>query len=173
VQARSDGRGKGSEFIVRLPLAEQPAEAPPQKIIPARIARSRRVLVVDDNEDSARTLGVLMASHGHEVQHCVSARAALELAEKQLPDVAFLDLNMPEMDGYELARRLRAQPGGSLVRIVAVTGMGRETDVARTRDAGFDAHLTKPADPDSVLHLAELLDDDTVVPFPPARSRQE
>ena len=173
VQARSDGRGKGSEFIVRLPLAEQPAEAPPQKIMPARIARSRRVLVVDDNEDSARTLGVLIASHGHEVQHCVSARAALELTEKQLPDVAFLDLNMPEMDGYELARRLRAQPGGSLVRIVAVTGMGRETDVARTRDAGFDAHLTKPADPDSVLHLAELLEDDTVVPFPPARSRQE
>jgi CheY-like chemotaxis protein len=97
----------------------------------------------------------------------------MELAEKQLPDVAFLDLNMPEMDGCELARRLRAQPGGSLVRIVAVTGMGRESDVARTRDAGFDAHLTKPADPDSVLHLAELLDDDTVVPFPPARSRQE
>jgi CheY-like chemotaxis protein/two-component sensor histidine kinase len=169
VQARSEGRGKGSEFIVRLPLAEAAAEALPQLAAPALTVRSRRVLVVDDNEDAARTLGVLIAAHGHDVKHCFSAREALQISEQELPEVAFLDLNMPEMDGYELAKRLRARPGGSLIRIVAVTGMGRESDVTRTREAGFDAHLTKPADPDAILRLTTEEPDGTVVPFARAR----
>jgi CheY-like chemotaxis protein len=173
VQARSEGRGKGSEFTVRLPLAEPVVEAAPPRIAAAPPVTARRVLVVDDNEDAARTLSVLLGSHGHEVKHCFSARAALELAATELPDVAFLDLNMPEMDGYELARRLRALSGGSLMRIVAVTGMGRESDIARTREAGFDAHLTKPADPDTVLRMAEVVIEDTVVPFQRTRIGEE
>jgi signal transduction histidine kinase/CheY-like chemotaxis protein len=174
IQARSDGRGKGAEFIVRLPLADQPAEAPPRQVVTESVRSARRILVVDDNEDAARTLSVLLEAHGHEVRHCFSAQAALEIVGDPLPDVAFLDLNMPGMDGYELARQLRARPGGSLMRIVAVTGMGRDTDVARSREAGFDAHLTKPADPDAVLRLAANAPGDrTVVPFPPARGRQE
>jgi signal transduction histidine kinase/ActR/RegA family two-component response regulator len=172
VSARSDGRGKGSEFIVRLPLAGQAAEAPAARITPVRSGKSRRVLVVDDNEDAARTLSALLAAHGHDVVHCFGARQALEATETRLPDVAFLDLNMPGMDGYELARQLRARPGGSLIKIVALTGMGRESDVARTREAGFDAHLTKPADPEVVMRMAEGFEDATVVPFPRSRGAE-
>jgi signal transduction histidine kinase/ActR/RegA family two-component response regulator len=172
VQARSEGRGKGSEFIVRLPLAAQAtAENPPQRLPAPLPANTRHVLVVDDNEDAARTLGVLLESHGHDVRCCFSAAQALDAVADGLPDVAFLDLNMPHMDGFELARRLRARPGGGSMRLVAVTGMGRESDVTRTREAGFDAHLTKPADPDRILQLAQpgRLDQGTIVPF--ARSR--
>jgi signal transduction histidine kinase/CheY-like chemotaxis protein len=174
VHARSEGRGKGSEFIVRLPLADQPADAPPRQVPAETGISARLILVVDDNEDAARTLSVLLEAHGHRVQHCFGGQAALDLIGDALPDVAFLDLNMPGMDGFELARRLRGRPGGSLIRIVAVTGMGRESDVARSREAGFDAHLTKPADPEAVLRLAhDLRDEPTVLPFPAGRARQE
>lgn len=169
VQARSDGRGQGSEFIVRLPLAERPIEAPTARVAATEARRPRRILVVDDNEDAARTLGVLIRASGHDVRFCFSAREALEAIEDGLPEVAFLDLNMPEMDGYELARRLRERAAGRPMRIIAVTGMGRESDVTRTREAGFDAHLTKPADPDIVLRMADGFDD-TVVPFPAVRA---
>ena len=174
VEARSEGRGQGSEFIVHLPLAEQSLESPPQRLAPAPSGKSRRVLVVDDNEDAAITLGAMLTAHGHEVRHCFSAQEALNITEGALPEVAFLDLNMPGMDGYELARRLRSRAGGSSVRIVALTGMGRESDIARTRETGFDAHLTKPADPDSILRLTEAgPDEHIVVPFPRSRIRQE
>jgi CheY-like chemotaxis protein len=174
VEARSEGRGKGSQFIVRLPLAEQSADSAPLRLAPVASLVTRRVLVVDDNEDAAVTLSALLGSHGHEVRHCFSAAEALSAIENFLPEVAFLDLNMPGMDGYELAKSLRARPGGSLVRIIAVTGMGRETDIARTRETGFDAHLTKPADPDALLRLAAgSPEGETVVPFTRPRSRQD
>jgi signal transduction histidine kinase/CheY-like chemotaxis protein len=175
VEARSEGRGKGSQFIVRLPLAAQSEEVPVPRLASAPTGAMRRILVVDDNEDAAITLNALLAAQGHDVRHCFNAAEALEISADRLPEVAFLDLNMPGMDGFELARRLRALPGGSLIRIIALTGMGRESDIARTRELGFDAHLTKPADPDAILKLASslALGDETVVPFTRVRTRPD
>ena len=167
VEARSEGRGKGAEFIVRLPLAAAPAEK--VTALPARISApaTRRVLVVDDNEDGARTMGALLTAQGHAVSIYFNAQEALAFATTSLPDLAFLDLNMPGMDGFALAQKLRALPGGDVIRLVAVTGMGRQEDLARSREAGFEIHLTKPADPEVVLRIAEQdsHSDANIVPF--------
>jgi signal transduction histidine kinase/CheY-like chemotaxis protein len=173
VEARSAGRGRGSEFCVRLPLAMAPAAA---VAAPARslvIPTTRRVLVVDDNEDAARTLGALLTAQGHEVSVYFSAQDALVAVTVVMPDVAFLDLNMPGMDGFALARRLRALAGGQAMRLVAVTGMGRQEDHARSQEAGFDLHLTKPADPETILRILdqEASSDGNVVPFSRPRAR--
>jgi len=113
-------------------------------------------------------MGALLAANGHDVRVFFAASDALAAASENPPDIAFLDLNMPGMDGFELARRLRDLPSGQQIRLIAVTGMGREADVMRTRAAGFDAHLTKPADPERLLELAAVAGADahTVVPFP-------
>jgi signal transduction histidine kinase/ActR/RegA family two-component response regulator len=175
VEARSDGRGTGAEFTVRLPLAAAPAESSPTLAVTVATPSLRRVLIVDDNEDAARTLAALLAAQGHEVNVFFNARDALEFAAASLPDVAFLDLNMPMLDGFALAQRLRLLPGGSAVRLVAVTGMGRQEDHVRSREAGFDIHLTKPADPDVVLRIAALdsYPDAKVVPFTRPRAATE
>jgi signal transduction histidine kinase/CheY-like chemotaxis protein len=156
VEAHSEGPGRGSEFIVRLPRAEMAeegaAEAPP--LLPHPEADSKRILVVDDNEDAAQSMGELLRAHGHEVKVFSDAHEAWAAAAAQSPQVAFLDLNMPDMDGFELARQIRRTPWGENARLVAVTGMGRESDVAQSSAAGFDSHLTKPADPERVLSLA-------------------
>lgn len=167
VEARSGGPGTGAEFIVRLPLSRTAGDVVASTLITPAKARGRRVLVVDDNEDGARTLGALLDSNGHDVAVYFNGRDALAAAAKTPPEIAFLDLNMPDMDGFALARALRELPSGQVMRLIAVTGMGRETDVARTRAAGFDAHLTKPADPDRLFELAASAgaDSHTVVSF--------
>jgi CheY-like chemotaxis protein len=168
VEARSDGAGKGAEFIVRLPLAAATPEI--ASVRPEVGARrgGRRVFVVDDNEDGAQTLGALLTANGHDVGVFYAAQTALAAATENPPEIAFIDLNMPVMDGFELARRLRDLPAGQTIRLIAVTGMGREADVARSRAAGFDAHLTKPADPEKIEELAAAAGADahTVIPFP-------
>jgi signal transduction histidine kinase len=155
IEARSAGHGKGSEFIVRLPLARAPAppvEQPaPQKQDPAE---RRRVLVVDDNVDAAQTLADFLRLLGHRVESAVDGEGALRIAEVLHPDVAFIDLNMPRMDGVEVARRLRVTPWGRSARLVALTGMGQQSDIARTREAGFDEHLTKPANLERISRIA-------------------
>jgi CheY-like chemotaxis protein len=172
VEARSDGIGKGSEFIVRLPLSHAAGEPAAVRAGTGIAGGGRRVLVVDDNEDGAQSMGALLAANGHDVQVFCNAAEALADAAANQPDIAFLDLNMPGMDGFELARRLRELPSGQQIRLVAVTGMGREADVMRTRAAGFDAHLTKPADPERLLEFAAgAADAHTVVPFPRSRAR--
>jgi signal transduction histidine kinase/CheY-like chemotaxis protein len=172
VEARSDGPGKGSEFIVRLPLAETAEEAPHAQATPAPHfdARGNRIVVVDDNEDAARSLGELLREQGHEVDVFFNAGDALAAASAHPPEVAFLDLNMADMDGFELARRIRRTEWGRRTRLVAVTGMGRQTDVSQSTAAGFDAHLTKPAEPERVLSLAAMPLErrDNVVVFPHA-----
>ncbi|HEX7054665.1 MAG TPA: ATP-binding protein [Burkholderiales bacterium] len=155
IEARSAGRGRGAEFIVRLPLAAAPGEqgkareARPQPP-PAR----RRVLVVDDNVDAAQTLAQYLRMDGHRVESALDGEAALRIAEVLHPDVAFIDLNMPRMDGVEVAKRLRVTAWGKHARLVALTGMGQPADIARTREAGFDEHITKPADLKRVARLA-------------------
>jgi signal transduction histidine kinase len=144
VVARSAGLGRGSAFEIRLPLVERPsgeaAEAGTHR------PTSRRVLIVDDNRDAADSLALLLELEGHEVCAVYSAPAALEHARRFNPSVVLLDIGLPEMDGYEVARRMRAMPELRDVRLVAVTGYGQAEDRRRTRDAGFDDHLTKPVD---------------------------
>jgi PAS domain S-box-containing protein len=149
VEARSEGEDKGSEFTLRLPLAPgavPPAEAP--AAAPARAMAARRVLIVDDNADAAATLELLLQSLGHETRVAADGTAALEAAGSFQPDLVLLDIGLPGIDGYEVARRLRAQ--GRPLRIVAVTGWGSEADRRRSQEAGFDMHLVKPLDPDEL-----------------------
>jgi PAS domain S-box-containing protein len=148
VTARSAGLGQGSTFEIRLPLIERQNTAAPATSAP-KMAPAR-VLIVDDNQDAANSLALLLELEGHEVAAVYTAAAALEQALSFIPSIVLLDIGLPEMDGYEVARRLRAMTELSAVRLVAVTGYGRAEDHKRTREAGFDDHLTKPVDLSSV-----------------------
>jgi CheY-like chemotaxis protein len=117
-------------------------------------ARSLRILVVDDNADAADSIAMLLSMEGHETRAVNTARAALLAVPDFEPDVVLLDIGLPEMDGYEVAQRLRAQNGRRHLRLVAVTGYGQPGDRRRSRAAGFDAHLVKPVEP---ALLSELL----------------
>jgi signal transduction histidine kinase/ActR/RegA family two-component response regulator len=147
VSAESEGVGRGSVFIVRIPLSG--ADAPVASAVPGTEAAApkRRVLVADDNVDFATSLASLLASHGHDVRVAHDGAEALRIAAEFVPEFAFLDIGMPKVHGYEVARRLRAAPGTSQSVLVAVTGWGQEDDRRRARDAGFDKHLVKPVDP--------------------------
>lgn len=113
-----------------------------------RATRRRRVLIADDNRDSAESLGMLLSLEGHEVHVAYTGGEALALAVAKPPELAFLDIGMPDMDGFELARRLRSVPFGHRPTLVAVTGWGRPDDIRKALEAGFDHHVTKPLDPD-------------------------
>jgi len=159
VQAHSAGLNQGSEFVVRLPaLAEESPRgvsangAPPPADVPPC-----RVLVVDDNVDGAESLAVLLRLGGHDVRVCHDGPAGLALADEFRPGLVFLDIGLPGLDGYEVARRLRAQLGPDGIVLVALTGYGQEEDVLRARQAGFDHHLVKPADPAALTALFEAL----------------
>jgi signal transduction histidine kinase/ActR/RegA family two-component response regulator len=147
VEAHSEGPGKGSEFTVRLPLPDGRerggAAAPPAA---EAAGPARRVLVVDDNRDAADSLALLLQAMGHEVATAYDGAEALAQSGRLRPDAVLLDLGLPEMDGYEVARRLRREPGLRGVLLVALTGYGHEEDRRRTLESGFDAHLVKPAD---------------------------
>ena len=146
VEARSAGVGQGSEFIVHLPLgASDPQVQPlPPPAPQAAPFRRQKVLVVDDNRDAADSCGALLELSGHEVQTAYSAHDGYLLAEAFRPDVLLLDIGLPDVDGYALARRIRAMYWGRDLRLVALTGWGQEADKSRARQAGFDHHLTKP-----------------------------
>ena len=154
VEARSAGPDKGSEFVLRLPRAAAIEAASSSVVEPKRGAGARRVLVVDDNVDAADTLGSILTLDGFDVRVHSDPAQALAVARDFKPHVAFIDLNMPGMTGIELAARLKAEAWAGAVELVALTGMGQKEDVAATRRAGFDVHLTKPADPSRILKLA-------------------
>ena len=144
ITARSDGIGLGSAFEIRLPAIDRLDDAG----VPDPVARieARRVLIVDDNEDAANSLAMMLSIDGHNVLAVYSARRALEEVAPFAPDVVLLDIGLPEMDGYEVARRIRQQAGRQGMRLVAVTGYGQEDDRLRARAAGFDDHLVKPVE---------------------------
>jgi PAS domain S-box-containing protein len=148
--AASDGPGRGSVFTVRLPLATAAAAGPAARSPEPPPAARRRVLVADDNRDAADTLGMLLELLGHEARIVYDGAAALREAGTYCPDVAFLDIGMPELDGYEVARRLRAQPANRGMVLVALTGWGQASDRERSRQAGFDQHLVKPLAPEAL-----------------------
>jgi signal transduction histidine kinase/ActR/RegA family two-component response regulator len=158
VEAHSDGPGQGSRFTVRLPRVEAPADAT-GGAAPAteQFSGSGRVLVVDDNHDAADTAGALLEASGFTARVCYAPDEALAALADFMPDVAVLDIGLPGMDGYALAAAIRARPGGRSVRLVALTGYGQDSDVARARNHGFEAHMTKPVEPDALLALVGRL----------------
>jgi signal transduction histidine kinase/ActR/RegA family two-component response regulator len=154
--AHSDGLGRGAEFLIRLPLSSVEALKQDKDTAHAEqtvAAAPNRVLVVDDNADAATSLAMLLRLQGHEVEIARDGITGLEVAKRFRPRVALLDLGMPRMNGYELARRLRELDGGAQMTLVAVTGWGQAEDRRRTAAAGFDHHLTKPIDPSLVEAL--------------------
>jgi PAS domain S-box-containing protein len=153
IEAHSEGPGRGSEFIVRIPrrLEEQSGVDEPGSESP-RASASRSVLIADDNEDAARTLAMLLEVSGHRVTVAHDGEQALARFDELQPEFVLLDIGMPRLDGYEVARRLRERAGNK-PKLVALTGWGQETDKARARAAGFDQHFTKPIDPDRILDL--------------------
>jgi CheY-like chemotaxis protein len=148
ISAHSEGTGRGSELIVRLPVAAPAlhlaAASRPAGDRPA--SGARRVLVADDLHDSADSLAALLASLGHVVDVAYDGEQALRLAEVLRPDVVVLDLGMPALNGFDVCRRIRAEPWGRAMRVIAQTGWGQEDDRQRTRAAGFDHHVVKPID---------------------------
>jgi CheY-like chemotaxis protein len=161
VEARSEGPGKGTEFLVRLPISAQGldqdrAQEEGQQAHQRPSPSGYRLLVVDDNQDAADSLADLLRLEGHEVRVAYSGVAALEVTKAYAPDAVFLDIGMPGMDGYEVARRMR-QPGREKVVLAALTGWGQQVDRRRTAEAGFDHHLVKPPEPKEVDNvLAQL-----------------
>jgi CheY-like chemotaxis protein/nitrogen-specific signal transduction histidine kinase len=171
VTAFSEGDGLGSEFLITLPVIANETvratgvgdsrgngydtsfgsdgfarvEATPQV--------RRRILVADDNSDALESLTILLELGGHEVFSAANGALALESAERNLPEVALLDIGMPKLDGYEVARRIRAQPWGRRITLVALTGWGQDSDRRRSGEAGFDSHLVKPLDLDKLMEL--------------------
>jgi signal transduction histidine kinase len=161
ITAHSEGTGLGAEFLIRLPLllgTMQSAngekstfatdDAPPVR---------RRILVADDNADALDTLATVLELGGHEVFSAANGSLALESAERHMPEVALLDIGMPLLDGYEVARRIRAQAWGKRITLVALTGWGQDSDRRRSQEAGFDSHLVKPLDLDKLTQLLARL----------------
>jgi CheY-like chemotaxis protein len=146
VAARSEGRGRGSEFVVELPAAARQdplaRNGTAGSSEPSLAPSGRRILVVDDNADAAQLLAETLRAVGHVTRVAHDGPAALRIASEFRPDAALLDIGLPVMDGYELARRLREQLGD--VQLVAITGYGQAPDKERAIDAGFDEHLVKP-----------------------------
>jgi PAS domain S-box-containing protein len=158
IEARSEGKGTGCEFAVRLPLAEvRQAAAQPAKVAQsAQPLVLRRVLVVDDNTDAADSLGMLLQFLGAEVMVVHDGRSALAAMKTFNPAVVLLDLGMPEMNGLEVARRMREDPQCRDTTLVALTGWGQREDRRRTHEAGFDYHLVKPADMSTLQSILSL-----------------
>jgi PAS domain S-box-containing protein len=157
VEAASEGTGQGSTFTIHLPGEPMGGSNTPeiaQASGPAARARGR-ILVVDDNVDAGTTLAMVLRSYGHTVFTADSGATGLRVGAQELPDVVILDIGMPELNGYEVARRLRRMPWGGNVLLLALTGWGQKEDIERAHNAGFDAHMTKPADPERIERLLE------------------
>src|SRR5581483_7081090 len=149
VSVHSDGPGRGARFVVRLPALDAPRGE--LAIVPhtASCRATRSVLVVEDNEDARDSLRKLLALDGHIVYEAADGRAGVETALAKTPDVVVLDIGLPQLDGYEVARILRTRLGAR-VKLIALTGYGQPEDARRAREAGFDLHMTKPADLDKL-----------------------
>lgn len=173
IEVHSEGRGKGTEFRVWLPVLP-PSDAPPPDPLAEDPATTdfgvrHRILVVEDNPDSAYTLARLLELLGHEVHVAHDGLAAMEVAAEIHPHVILLDLGLPKLNGYEVARRIRGRRWGRPILIAALTGWGQQSDRLRTSEAGFDAHLTKPAEPAALQSVLTRVAAHEPVPDSPAR----
>jgi PAS domain S-box-containing protein len=160
IEVRSDGLGRGSEFLVHLPVAGAPLvpeSAPPREDSEHEVRAKRRVLIVDDNRDSAESLAKLLRIMGHEVDTAHDGEQAVEMAGAMRPEVVLLDIGLPKMNGYAAANTIRQQPWGKNMILIAVTGWGQEEDKQKSKEAGFDEHMVKPIDVRSLMNfLSEL-----------------
>jgi CheY-like chemotaxis protein len=155
VEARSGGAGKGSVFVVRLPIEDAPEAVAPQPV--TRPSHARRILVVDDNFDAAESLSLLLSITGHQTSMAHDGGVAFDCAERERPDVVLLDLGLPTLSGFEVCRRIRQEPWGREIFVIALTGWGQDEDRQKTREAGFDGHLVKPVAYDALLKLLDSL----------------
>jgi two-component system CheB/CheR fusion protein len=156
IKAASPGPGKGSEFMVRLPrLPEYAAGMEAPRTHSSAPGPKRSVVVVDDNADAAESMAMLLRTVGHDVRIEHDGAEALETLTRELPDIVLLDIGLPGLDGYEVAKRLRSHPGGEAVRIYAMTGYGQEEDRRRSLASGFDGHLVKPVLPADLIALVD------------------
>jgi PAS domain S-box-containing protein len=174
VEAHSAGIGRGCEFVVRLPLAELSTDQKPEKPADRGIpqgGRKCRILAVDDNRDAADSLTLMLQLMGHETRTAYDGLEAVQAAAIFRPDAVLLDIGLPKMNGYEAARHIRAQPWGKRMALIALTGWGQEEDERRAVEAGFDHHLTKPAEPASLQRLLALMNP-LLEPDPPSCPRE-
>jgi CheY-like chemotaxis protein len=151
VAGSSPGPGKGARFTVRLPLAAGPVEAAAPadaELAPVRPGKRRRVVVIEDNDDIRESLASILSCWGHDVVVEADGRSGLARVLESKPDIALVDLGLPGLNGYDIARRIRAGTPDGAVRLIAITGYGQPTDRARALEAGFDAHLLKPVAPE-------------------------
>ncbi|HVV98825.1 MAG TPA: PAS domain S-box protein [Planctomycetaceae bacterium] len=155
VEAHSAGPGKGSEFVIHLPLAKASGHDKPNatQAPPGRAPGGRKILVVDDNRDAALSLAMMLRLMGHEVRTAHDGVAGVETAAEFQPDIILLDIGMPRLNGYEAARKIREQPWGRNVTLVALTGWGQEEDRRRSEEAGFNSHIVKPVEPAALEKL--------------------
>jgi CheY-like chemotaxis protein len=152
VEASSAGVGQGSEFLVRLPILLETLKPVTQPPIPIPTS-AHRILVVDDNQDSARSLAMLLKITGHETHTAHDGLEAFEAAEKLRPNIVLLDIGLPKLNGHEVCRRIRQQPWGTDMVLIALTGWGQDDDRRKSIDAGFDAHLVKPVEYSDLMNL--------------------
>jgi CheY-like chemotaxis protein/two-component sensor histidine kinase len=148
--AASEGPGRGSQFTVRLPAIHAARPEHSSQLVATDglqgASRARRVLIVDDNVDAAESLAILLSAEGHVIQTAYDGKAALREVATFRPEVLLLDLGLPDIDGTDVCKAIRTEPGGQQLLVIALSGWGQERDKRRTAEAGFDAHLTKPAD---------------------------
>jgi CheY-like chemotaxis protein len=153
IAAESAGEGQGSTFTVRLPVVAHAAIAEPGVAPANALAPGRRILIVDDNKDSAESLAMLLEITGHRTFVVHDGLEAIAAAEAHRPEVMLLDIGMPRLNGYEVCRRVRQQPWGEEIKIIALTGWGQDEDRRKSQEAGFDGHLVKPVDYNALLEL--------------------
>jgi CheY-like chemotaxis protein len=164
IEARSPGIDMGAEFVVRLPVVvkdvkPERSDANGDADLPTT---SLKILIVDDNRDAARTLTALLKIKGHETRTAFDGQQGIELAEEFRPDVVLLDIGLPKLNGYEVCQRLRKREWGMQMVMIAVTGWGQDEDRRRSRDAGFNYHLTKPVMFQDLMRVLSELGDSTV-----------
>jgi CheY-like chemotaxis protein len=159
IEASSEGYGRGSEFVVHLPLAQSAGSAQLENMDTrsAGDGGGHRILVVDDNCDAADSLAMILQIRGNDTRTAYDGLAALDVAAAFRPDVVLLDIGMPKLNGYDTARRLRTQPWGRNITLIALTGWGQDEDRQQSQAAGFNFHLVKPIEPAALEKLlAEL-----------------
>jgi PAS domain S-box-containing protein len=157
VSVISDGPGHGTEFAVRLPVAERPGASSSSAVAAPAAIRKQRVLIVDDNDDGAESLALLLQFAGHETEKAHDGITALAVAERFRPNVTLLDIGLPGLNGYEVCRRIREQRWGASMTIVALTGWGQDEDRRNSKEAGFDTHMVKPVDHNALMRLLASL----------------